>query len=357
MISGLLDALSLTLASFRTVDGEHASKPNPWDGFRGWLETLEPLSWLSSIVAALLGLGVILAVFRPHIDRLWHATPWMETKRLNDLGRARNLVDFERTVRAREAGSRDFAGLGIPNPANLTSKFYILPRTYVEAFIDANNNVYGYSIMLKRPSWLGTIKASYHKVRLGRTTFRTMHRGSIVTPSQRDFAYFELEQSSKVTTYRGFAAGISSGNASGRPLSYYLLAAPLVLRVLGRADDVGRFEEQMERGYRSIRNHYNLEGEQVVPRYPDFDGTPDYELWRNNTAINYVSVAHQDDVLLNMINCHGDLIQNFNPWEMPRQARRYGRMRRLRRYIRLINYSLGLSGSQRKSVVRQGSGS
>ncbi|MDI2019806.1 hypothetical protein PJL18_00298 [Paenarthrobacter nicotinovorans] len=246
---------------FLIADGVPSTQSKPFEAFNDWLQTLEPLSWLSSIVAGLLGLSVVFAGFRPHIGALWHSTPWMETKRLNDLSRARNLAEFERTVRAKEAGSRDFARLGLTNDANLTSKFYILPRTYVEAFIEPNNNVYGYSIMLRRPGWLGTIRASHHKVKLGRTTFRNLPRGTIVTPSQRDFAYFEVEQSSKVPTYQGFAAGISSGNTSGLPLSYCLLLFPLALRVLGRSDQVRHFQERMERGLRSIRDHYNLEGE------------------------------------------------------------------------------------------------
>lgn len=342
LIGSISSAMTLTI-----MTGRPSPAPKSGEGFSNWLSLLEPWSWLATIIAALVGLGAIFGFFRPVLTSLWYATPWMETKRLNDLGRAMTLSDFEKTLRTKEAGSRNFSRLGLDNRANLTSKFYILPRTYVEAFVEPNSNVYGYSIMLRRPGWLGTIRASHYRVKLGRTTFRSLPpRGTIVTPSQRGFAYFEVQQSSKVTSYKGFAAGISSGNPGGRAFSSYLIAFPRIIAILGRIGEVREncqgFEERMKQGLRSIQNHYSLTGEHIVLPHADFVGTPNYDLWRNNVKINYISVAHQGDVLLNMINCHGDLIQNFDYRDLPRQFKgstRYQRFRLLG-YQRLIDYLL-----------------
>ena len=146
------------------------------DGFFSDLATLDsPLTSLSLMLAALVFLWRSIAI------PLWRLSAAYERQTINRLATALTYERFLEVVGREPNAYRRLEMHPGDNP--LESRFFVLRRTFLEAFIDDRHQVYGYTITLRRPTVMGPISMAGFAVRLSRARrgpggcCRAEHRG------------------------------------------------------------------------------------------------------------------------------------------------------------------------------------
>lgn len=290
------------------------------DGLGGWAD---PLATVSIIAATWLYL------WRQGWIPVWQASPWVERARIESLVTALTIERVKEILGREPVTIRRWTA-GPHNP-KIRSLFFVLRRTYVEAFVDEQDRIYGYTIRARRPSFMGAIDLGAVRVRFGTTTlasawvsFGPSLATQIYTRSQ---SYAEASAPWGASVFRTWAVGAVGYGGWGK--------GSIVERAITRLrrEDRGGFESVVDlvQGLHEIGTVFDLEsapeGESRQLEMwveVDKDALKRFRHAREKVTVNTVSVALQGPTYPLMLSLHSEELFVIDP---PR-GRRLARLKR-----------------------------
>ena len=306
-----MSALFETLGSWITILGSQLSKLD------------SPLAATAVIFAALFFIGR--TVFLP----IWKVSASFERRQLNQLSTALTYPRFREIM-----GQEPNAYRELHKGGALESRFFVLRRCYVEAYVDSDNRIYGYTLTLRRRSSMGAINVGGLRVRLGRTRLINAWPGGgpepelIGLPIVRDYSLFEVSKPYGYTTGRAWAVGFLGGtiqNESAFGLFLYRLRR-IYSKALAYASrgKLGAHnpQEATDSPYWKIWNSAGASNGEAKPG--KFHKMPDgwfqnMERERREIVVDCVSVALTSDIRFSMIQLHSWDIFHIDPPKRSRQ--------------------------------------
>lgn len=273
-----------------------------------WVNTLPEL--LTSLDSPLAASSVIIAalvfIFKSCVIPIWATTAEAERRRINQLSTAFTDQSFREVMGCEPRAFRD---LGTPDTglSGLRSRFYVLRRTYVEAFIDKENRVYGYTVSLRRPTLMGGINVGGLKVRLGHSTFSDVWPDGarlICLPSVRNYSVFEATTGTGASADRTWAIGFRDFPFSKKTWRW------TIKRIFNRTRDSSapHWEHTL---WNAALGFGDLDKILDVPHAWHIDS--EVQQARQNIHVTSVVVAFQDEISFSMVKLHSWDIFHFDP--------------------------------------------
>lgn len=304
-----------------------------------------PLAAASIIVAALIFLAK--SVFRP----VWRASAMRERRMLNQLRTALTYIRFQEILGQEPNAYRELGEDNLESPKPLESRFFVLRRTYVEAFVDSDNRIYGYTVTLRRPTWMGTIDFAGIHVRLGWTSLNDawadIRPTLLAIPLVRDYSLFELTTPSGASTGRSWAIGFQdSGPYSASPFTHWWNRTMMMVGFLwswlrGSRDIpralLKRAHESPEEQLRGLAHSMGWDSLEFATLPSGWNESSAVQNVRSHLRVNSVSVTVNDGIRYPMLTLHSwDTFWADPPDARARlQRRQYRREKRRDRQQRL----------------------
>lgn len=295
-----------------------------------------PLAASSVIVAALI--FSVKSFFAP----LWKASAAHERRVLSGLSTALTYPRFHEVVGREPNAYRD---LNIRNGSSsgvvedLQSRFFVLRRTYVEAFVDKEDRVYGYTVTLRKPTRMGAVNFAGLSLRLGHTSMRDAWKKGgpcpelIGLPAVRSYSVFEVSRGSGASTGRTWACGFLDSGAGNASILNYLRQ-----RALSRSMPLRGWLERLFKTRREPQKVTIFEPKNMSPEWQLWNAAlqtgelgaigsspvewatdPQIQRCRGRVRVNSVAVALADEIRFSMLDLHTWDTFKIDPPKMPRR--------------------------------------
>ncbi|GIL37609.1 hypothetical protein PDTK01_36840 [Phycicoccus sp. DTK01] len=249
-------------------------------------------SWADPLTTVSLLAAAWLYIWRAAILPAMHAGPRYERLRIQGLlraltlSRAKEILGCEPAhVAQMESEDSGHSGMQVYH--------FNLRRTHVRVFVKSDSTVYGFTVLLRRPSLMGAVDLGGVKARLGLTPIasawcRDVEPSFANSPYTRSHSYAESSFGWGYTTYRTWAAGcVHYGSCGPGPLLYTFW----------------NWRKPKNDGHTTL---VRLAGSLGSPWRPlDLRSLhPEVEDDRRSVAVNLLAVALQGKLLSQMVEMH-----------------------------------------------------